>query len=149
VRVVLDKNVIISAAISRNGPPALIIRAWIDGEFELIVSKRLLGEIQRALAYTKVASRIDSDEAIELIEVLERHGTLGADPIEPPGVGARDNADNFLLALAEAKSALLVSGDAHFLELSDRIPVVPPRQFVKHLEQCKGAAGRVECPSRA
>jgi putative PIN family toxin of toxin-antitoxin system len=137
VRVVLDTNVIVSAAISRHGSPALIVRAWIDGEFELIDSERLLSETRRSLAYSKVAKRVDADEASELIEVLERNATISADPTDSPRVASRDAADNYLIALAQATSALLVSGDTDLLDLSDRIPVMSPRQFVEHLQQTK------------
>ena len=137
MRAVLDTNVIISATISRTGPPAQIIRAWIDGEFELVVSDRLLSEIWRSLGYSKIAKRVDAAEANELIEVLERNATLIADPTEPPAVSSRDHADDFLISLAETASALVVSGDGDLLQLSGQIPVMSPLQFIETLQQAK------------
>jgi putative PIN family toxin of toxin-antitoxin system len=49
VRVVLDANVLVSAAISAAGPPRRIVAAWIDGRFELVASPLLLEELRDVL----------------------------------------------------------------------------------------------------
>ena len=49
MRVVLDANVLISAAISR-GPSHRIVRAWLhDQRFELVICDRLLDEVRTVL----------------------------------------------------------------------------------------------------
>jgi len=40
-----------------------LLRRWLDGEFELIVSPLLLAELKRALAYPKLGSRVMEEEA--------------------------------------------------------------------------------------
>ncbi|TMD08021.1 MAG: PIN domain-containing protein [Chloroflexi bacterium] len=42
MRAVLDPNVLISAILAPTGVPAALLRHWLDGEFELVVSERLL-----------------------------------------------------------------------------------------------------------
>ena len=51
------------------------------------------------------------------------------DPEVAPPVRSRDPGDDYLVALAAAARATLVSGDAHLLELRDAIPVLSPREF--------------------
>jgi predicted nucleic acid-binding protein len=43
---------------------------------------------------------------------------------KPPRISVP--SDNYLIALASAERALLVSGDRHLLELADQIPVWRP-----------------------
>jgi predicted nucleic acid-binding protein len=52
------------------------------------------------------------------------------DPDEEPPVRSEDPGDDYLIALAAAERAVLVSGDKHLLALADRIPVYSPREFI-------------------
>ncbi|HSD24426.1 MAG TPA: putative toxin-antitoxin system toxin component, PIN family [Solirubrobacterales bacterium] len=130
MRAILDPNVIISALLSREGTPAKVLRAWLEGRFELIVSPLLLEELRRALAYPKVAERIKSEDASALIDWLRREGILVDDPPEPPTSRSEDPGDDYLLALTEAERAVLVSGDRHLLALTAELPVLTPREFL-------------------
>ena len=66
MKVILDTNVLISA-IFFSGPPSRILAAWIEDEFELVVSTDILEE------YREVASRIgEKFPGIELGPVLDR-----------------------------------------------------------------------------
>jgi uncharacterized protein len=130
VRAILDPNVIISALLSRSGTPAKALRAWLEGRFELIVSPLLLEELERALAYPKIAQRITAAECEELLDWLRREATTVEDPEEPPGSRSEDPGDDYLLALAESERAVLVSGDRHLLALTSELPVLTPREFL-------------------
>jgi putative PIN family toxin of toxin-antitoxin system len=127
---ILDPNVIISALLSRQGTPAKVLRAWLEGRFELIVSPLLLKELARALAYPKLAERIEADEAAALIDWLRREAIIVDDPTEPPTSQSEDPGDDYLLALAEAERAVLVSGDRHLLALTAELPVLTAREFL-------------------
>lgn len=129
VRVVLDSNVIVAALLSPDGRPAAIVRAWLAGEFELVVSEALLSELGRVLRYPKLAKHITPAEADALIDALERHALVVPDPPDPHPIRASDLADDFVIALAAAAGAVIVSGDVHLLDLADRIPVVTPSEF--------------------
>jgi len=129
VRAVLDPNVIISALLSRDGTPAEVLRAWLEGRFELVVSPLLLEELERALAYPKLRERIQPDEAEALVAWLGREATVVDDPTDPPRGHSADPGDDYLLAVAERERAALVSGDRHLLALSEELPVLTPREF--------------------
>jgi uncharacterized protein len=100
LRAVVDANVLISAALSPRGAPARVLRAWLDGAFELVVSPLLLDELERALAYPKLRERIPQEEAVRLVDLLRRSASLVDDPDAPPPVTSPDPGDDYLLALA-------------------------------------------------
>jgi putative PIN family toxin of toxin-antitoxin system len=131
VRAVLDPNILISALLSPSGTPAGVLRAWIHGGFELVMSPRLLEELERALAYPKIRKRVASDEARSFCSWLRSAAEVVEDPGAPPSVRSRDPDDDYLIALAEQQRALLVSGDDHLLELADRIPVFTAAGFLE------------------
>lgn len=126
----LDTNVLISALLSPTGSPARALLAWQQGHFELIVSPLLLAEMQRALGYPKLRRRIPADEAERVIEWLGRAATVASDPESTPPVHSADPADDYLLALAAAEQAVLVSGDDHLLNFQGRLPVHSPGSFL-------------------
>ena len=132
MRAVLDPNVLIAAVLSRSGTPALILRAWLDGRFDLLVSEALLTELERALGYPKLAARVSAEERSSFLELLRAAATPTDDPADIPSVSA-DPGDDYLVALAHSQQALLVSGDQHLLALADRMPIMNPRAFLESL----------------
>ena len=135
MRAVLDPNVLISALLSRSGSPARVLRAWLDGAFELVVSSQLLSELERALTYPKLRARVEPSEAIELIELLRRGALDARRSQRPADHQVRDRGDDYLIALAETTQAVIVSGDRHLLELAGQLPVFSPAEFLAELER--------------
>ena len=132
MRAVLDPNILIAALLSPSGAPARLISGWLCGEFELVVSETLLAELERALAYPKLRRRVTPDEATAFAALLRHEATLAADPPNPARRSA-DPGDDYLLALAEAERALLVTGDQHLLTLADQLPIQTARAFLDTL----------------
>ena len=135
MRAVLDANVLVSALISRVGAPARLVELWLDGQFELVVCETLLDEVQRTLNQPKISSRVASEDALRFIRLLQEVGEVVMDPEGPPPVHSDDSGDDYLLALAARERTPLVSGDAHVLALSDRLPISSPRAFLEQLER--------------
>jgi len=131
VRAVLDPNVLVSAAISPNGPPRQILTAWTDERFELIISPAVLDELADVLARPKLQRFITAVLAVAFIDGLAANAVIVQDPPEPPDLSP-DPDDDYLIALARTASAdYLVSGDRHLLDLTDPDPpVLTPRQFL-------------------
>ncbi|MBI2324547.1 MAG: putative toxin-antitoxin system toxin component, PIN family [Chloroflexi bacterium] len=130
-RAVLDPNVLISALLSPSGRSAALVGRWLAGEFELVVSEKLLAELRRALAYPKLRSHISDEEAAAFIELLGRTATSVEDPATSPR-RSRDPGDDYILALAEASAATVVTGDDDLLVLAD-VPVLSPAAFLDSL----------------
>jgi putative PIN family toxin of toxin-antitoxin system len=131
-RAVLDPNVLTSALLSPTGAPAALVARFLGGEFELIVSRQLLAELSRALAYPKLRARVTEEEASAFVDLLDRAATHIDDPTEAPR-RSRDPGDDYLLALAESSAAVLVTGDQDLLALAD-VPVRSPSSFVALLD---------------
>jgi putative PIN family toxin of toxin-antitoxin system len=130
LRAVLDATVIVSAVLSRSGAPAKVLRAWLEGAYELVVSPSLLRELERVLDYPKIADRITRREAEELLDLLRRQAESMDDPEGPPVITSPDPDDDYLISLAEAARAVIVSGDAHLQSVADQIPVFTPAAFL-------------------
>lgn len=122
MRVVLDPNVLVSAAISPAGPPRQIVAAWINGRFELVISPALLDELRDVLHRPKFRRWISGAVAREFVDGLADDAVVLDGPPALPGVSP-DPDDDYLIALARAAGAdYLVSGDRHLLELADPQP---------------------------
>jgi putative PIN family toxin of toxin-antitoxin system len=130
VKAVLDPNVIISALLAPAGSPAKVLRAWVEGAYELVASPLLLAELERALGYPKLRKRINAAEALALIDLLRRQAELTEDPAAPPTFRSPDPGDDYLIALAESAHAVLVSGDGHLLGMGPGASVSTPGAFL-------------------
>ncbi len=134
MRAVLDVNVLVSAAISFTGAPATIVRRWIDGSFELVVSSSLLNELGMVLRYEKLSRLITHEEADQYLDLVGSAFVMD-DPGTDPPVRPADPDDVYLVALAAHARVPIVSGDRHLLDLANRIPVFTPREFVVMLDE--------------
>ena len=141
MRAVLDVNVLISAALSQTGAPAELVRRWRRGEFELLVSAALLAELERALAYPRIARLIPADDAEALVALLGSEAELVDDPADPLPVRSEDPGDDYLLAISSHQSAALVSGDGHLLSLAGDLPIYSPADFLRLLPDGPDAPG--------
>ena len=132
MKVILDANVFVSAAIQR-GPSYRIVDSWFagTGDFEIVMCPELLGEIRDVLTtrprLRKWISLQDASLFIGTIEVLV---DLVPDPVEVLSV-TRDSGDDYLIALARLHCVkMIVSGDKDLLEWSSQSPtVVTPAAF--------------------
>jgi len=134
VRAVLDVNVIVAAVLSPNGSPAAVLRRWLEGAYDLVVSPKLLDELERTLGYRKISNRVTSEEAGELLGMLRRNAEVRDDPTNDPPARSADPGDDYLIALAADARAIIVSGDRHLLDLSDELPIYAPARFLALIE---------------
>ncbi len=110
LRVVVDPNVLVSAAIA-GGNPLRVVELASGGLIGLVASPRLLDELRGVLARDKFLrwrTREQLDRFVAAIEVLVE---AVPDASEVPAV-SRDPNDDYLVALAAGASAdVLCSGD--------------------------------------
>lgn len=138
LRVVLDPGVLVSAVLSRSGAPARIIDAWRDGEFDLIVSPRLLDELEDVLLRPQFGAYATPEQVRAYVDGLAVEGVAFDDPGNPPRL-TRDPDDDYLLALAVAASAdFLVSGDKDITSVqAPPCTVLAPRAFLDRLRRAR------------
>jgi hypothetical protein len=134
LRVVADPGVLVSAALTRTGPPAEILDRWRSGEFDLVGSPKLLRELEEVLLRPRFQSAVSEDDVRDYVDGLSAEAVLIPDPDEVPAF-TPDPDDDYLVALAVAAGAdAIVSGDAHLTELEDPpVPVLTPRELVERL----------------
>lgn len=108
MKVVLDPNVLVSAAVTTGVSAELLDRWFDDRPFDLVVCPALLAELRRVLARPKFRRWITADEAAVLVDRLEREADACPDPEEVSAV-TRDPKDDYLVALfRDAGADLLV-----------------------------------------
>jgi predicted nucleic acid-binding protein len=109
-------------------------QAWQAGAFELLVSPLLLAELRRAFTYPRLVRLVPPADADAFVAWLGRAAQLAPDPPGPAPVRSEDPADDYLVALAAAERAIVVSGDRHLTALTGRIPVRTPAEFLAELD---------------
>lgn len=93
----------------------------------------LLDELERVLRRDQFRRYVTIAEVGGLIRELHQRTDLSDDPEPVPAV-CRDPNDDYLIALAVAQHAILVSGDADLLEVGDPpAPILQPRAFLDAL----------------
>ena len=119
MRLVIDTNVLISALLSGQSLPALLVALWQQRQFELLMLAEQLDEIRRVTRYPKLRVRLRPDLAGRLINEMQ-HKSLMIDKL-PSVILSPDSDDNHLLALAEAGDAdFLITGDNRDLLAMER-----------------------------
>lgn len=135
VRVLVDTNVIVSAAI-KGGTPRKIWSAFRKSKIRLVFSSSMLGELIKVFKRSKFTNLISEDEAKKILLFIK----LFAEFIEPTAKTTicRDPADNHILATASSAEAdFIVTGDKDLLVLKSfrKIPVITPKEFIKRLKK--------------
>lgn len=130
-RAVLDSGVLVSALLNPTGTPALLLAQAHGAGFELILSPLLLSELERVLLRKKFRRYATVEEAGDYLAFLRRLGTVEPDPDQPAPLSCPDPKDEYLLALAYSQKAVLVSGDAHLLEIGSGAPICAPSDFLR------------------
>ena len=135
LRVVVDTNVVLSGLIKPAGVPGLIVSAWRNGAFRLVLSEFLLAEIAESLLRPKLAQLIRwSPETVSRFVLELRAACDVVEPSTLPLDYPRDPDDIPVLAtLIAGKADVLVTGDADLLVLRGQFPVETPREFVQRL----------------
>ncbi len=137
LRAVLDCNVLVAGLLSGTGPPAELLRRWLEGEFELVASGALVEELERVLGYPKIERRLSGDHAERFLLLLSEEAVIAPDPLPAPTATRElpsDPDDEYLVRLAVAERAVIVSGDRHLLAMAPDFPVYTPADFVAQLD---------------
>lgn len=133
---VVDPGVLIAARLSSKGAPSELIRRWLAGELELVVSPQLLDELQKVLDREKFRRWLTKEESTAYVQFLRSHARLVPDPAAEHG-HSRDPDDDYLVTLARsARASVLVSGDSDLTGIATPHPrVLTPRELIEALDR--------------
>ena len=133
MRVVLDTNTVISALLF-SGTASRLVPLWRSRRIVPVLSKEILDEYVRILAYPKLElTGVEIGELIELeilphfepVVVRRRLRVVKRDPSD----------DKFLECAVAADAACLVTGDRDLLEIGSyrKIPILPVGAFLERV----------------
>ncbi len=130
MRVLLDTNVLASAAVAR-GLCADVLREVL-AEHELVVCPQIVAELRRIL---RKKFGIPGELVEDFLRLLEQD-TISCRPSGLPKVRLKDKDDLGILAAArDANAAVIVTGDKELQNLGrfEDVQIVSPRQFWERL----------------
>ncbi|MEJ2262067.1 MAG: putative toxin-antitoxin system toxin component, PIN family [Anaerolineales bacterium] len=134
MRVILDVDVLVSAAISARGSPGKILDFWEQEQFDLVVSPPILEELERVIHYPRIQQKYElSEEYVEKFLALIGNEAIVVNPSNKLNVIEKDPSDNRYLECAkEGNASYIVTGDKHLLDLEEYngIVILTPTGFL-------------------
>lgn len=133
---VLDTNVLVSAFPAHGTVPALLIDAWREGAYHLVVSEHILEELAETWRDPYWQARISSTERAEVISLLRGTAIVTALTVEVSGVATHPEDDLILATAVASKATCLVTGDRKLRAVGNfqGVTILSPREFLTVLE---------------
>ena len=134
-KVVVDVNVVISAAINPSGTPADLLRRLAgNSDYRFVASLEIVKELRAAFTYpgVKKALKLSEHEVAALVVGIENLAET-VDPETLKTGWSRDVKDDiYIQAAIAAKARFLVSGDKDLLVLGivEGVQILSPRQML-------------------
>lgn len=143
IRAVLDANVIVSGMVAFPDPSrvlAVVLRTWVRGRFELLISDHILDEVIRTAAKPYFSERIDHRLRERLINAVSQQATRVQITHAVSGVATHPEDDLVLATAMSAEADYLVTGDRQLRRL-DRfgdVAIVSPAMFRAVVDDAHG-----------
>ncbi len=112
MRIVIDTNILIAALTKPTGSGAQILKAWREGQVEIVASEQTLREAEAILGGGWLRRLTSRDAVEQLLEQLRARCIL-VRPRPIAGIELRDEGDRRLVDAG-------VEGDAGYLVTADR-----------------------------
>ena len=136
MRLVLDTNIVV-AGLLWNGLPRQLLDRSINDVVTLYSSETLLNELLHTLRYPKFSKRFTSqDSSPQTLTTLYATLVTLVTPAQIAPTVHNDTDDDAILACAIAAQAdLIVSGDAHLLNLKrfQHIPIITAARAIERI----------------
>jgi len=130
LRIVLDTNVLVSAFLSAEGPPAQVVALVLAGEVDLLFDARVLAEYEEVLARPRF--KLDPNDVAEVLRQLVSGGErVDAEPVEPQ-LPDPDDQPFLEVALAGEADAIVTGNPRHFPR-SLPVAVLSPRALLERI----------------
>ena len=136
IKVVIDTQLFLRAAINRRSLPAKLIFDMND-KYDLVVSQAIVDEIEDVLSRPKLRAKFTNltDEVVQAVtELMSETETIN--PSEVPAVSRDPKDDKFLACAKSASAQYIVSEDKDLLVLHpyDDIQIINALDFLRVLE---------------
>jgi len=134
MRIVLDTNIYISNLISNKGNPAKIVRWWLEGKYDVLVTQPIIDEVLRVTDYERIQKKYAKVRETRLeFAVLISEQAVWVEPMEKLDIVDVDESDNrYLECAAVGHAKYIITGNDHMLDLGEYegIAVLTPATFV-------------------
>jgi len=135
LKAVIDTNIFLAGLLNADGGAAKIIRAFQDGEFELVITHDVFDEYLRVIHLfdNDVPARA-SEELLELIFEKARK----VRPAASKGLCSDADDEKFLSAALAGHADLLVTKNIkHFPKDASGVKIVMVREFLQEIERLR------------
>ncbi len=128
MRIILDTNVFVSGVFF-SGPPYHILRAWRDGQLQLVISEEIIAEYRRVGSI--LAKQFPGVDLGPILEMVAMESDLVQAAGLPTPVCDDPDDDKFLACALAGKTRMIISGDRHLIRVSgyQGIKIMKPREF--------------------
>lgn len=134
MRVVLDVNVVVSAALRAQSVPGDLLRRSYKGELPFVISEEMLAKIDEVLGREKFRKRyLEEDRRGLLLDLREFSAEIVTLDPDVTGV-AEDEEDDIVLGTAVAGRAdVLITGDRGLVAVGEYrgVRILNPREFLE------------------
>ena len=79
MRLLFDTNIIVSGLLSPKGALGRLVRAWLDGRYDLVTSEEQLDELRRVLGYEHLKPLINPAQARDFVENVDALAIVAVD----------------------------------------------------------------------
>ena len=133
VTVVIDTNVVVSALLF-GGVPVELVSQWKTGIIHPKISREILDEYVRVLAYPKFDLTEEEINFLLYHEILAHFDVVTVKSRQPI-VKEDPSDDKFIRCAQAAKARIIISEDQHLLKLKSygKIRILTPAQFLKEM----------------
>lgn len=133
-RVVLDTNVVVSAALTPQGISAEIFEMLIQGAIENFTSDEIMEEIRDVLRRPKF-NKVDKNYLQYIIENFEKLSRKINPEIKIDAIKEDPDDNKFLEVAVSEKTDYIISGDGHIKTLKEfyGIRIVSPSEFLEEV----------------
>lgn len=144
MKIVLDTNQLISAILTPDGKPAMILDEVLAGTLTLVISPKIIQEAEKVISYPKLVKLLKkrdvSPETIRaLLDKIQVVGIMTYDSLLVDAI-RDDPTDNIILACAvEGEADFIISGDHHLTDLKtyEGIIIIDLATFVAQLVEAR------------
>jgi putative PIN family toxin of toxin-antitoxin system len=129
-RIVLDTNVLISAILF-GGSPREALKLVISGTVDCSLSLAILDELRDVLRRPKFS--FSPEQAFNVLEELHAVCDIISPMVKINAITEDPDDDRILECAVEAKSAFIISGDRHLLDIAEfrGIKILTPTAYLK------------------
>lgn len=132
MRAVVDTNIFLAGLLNTDGGAAKIVRAFQDGEFELVVTHEVFDE------YVRVIHLFDNDvpaQASEELLELVFEKAIKVPPAAAKGLCADADDEIFLSAALAGHAVFIVTKNKRHFPHDASVKIVNVREFLRELER--------------